>query len=148
MDGVVGTLSIYFDDGEGELEVVTLVSATLQRQTEMVKAHDPGATGWAYSVPDEQSWRVGGAYIEVLDTEFGQRSIWLVRLDAAWTSKTPLACRFQSPLGEEYEGEGFLDTFQLGEAYDAGYRGVFGIEGRSVLTPVVEGEGEGEGEGE
>lgn len=137
--GILGTLFLYLDDGEGSQHIASLLAATLSAQTEMLKALHPEAFGWDYFIPGMQSWRADASAMQLVDTVTIQRETYLYKLEQFALAKTPLAVVFESPTGAQYISQAYIDNFQLGGGFEEGYRGSFGLTGITELELIEPG---------
>ena len=131
--GLIGTLSLSLDDGNGGQLVAAFLSVTLSVSTKMRQAYSPKY------VPGTQAWRADGSVLQVVDSTTLVRETYLALIENACINKTQLDVVFASPTGAEYTSEGYIDTFQLGGAHEEGFAGSFGVQGISALV-LEEGE--------
>lgn len=134
--GIIGTIDILIDSGEGDESTASLLSAQLIFTTEMKSALHPESYGWEYFIPGDQNWRAEGSVLQLVDSASLIREQYLYLLEFHSLNKTLLSFTFQSPFGAKYYGQGHIDTFQLGGAYEDGFKGSFTIQGATALTKI------------
>ena len=131
---VIGTISIYVNDGEGQQDILSILNATLTYEREMRPALHPDTYGWEYFIPGNSDWRAEGSVLQLIDTVSLDREAYLQKIEQFCLNKTQLDIIFSAPTGTVYSGEGYIDSFQLGGAHEEGYAGSFSIQGTGDLS--------------
>lgn len=134
MSAIVGTLSFLVTNGEDQQNIASLTSCRLQFQTEMLPALNPESYGAEYFIPGNQDWRGESTALQLVDATTGEREEYLQLLEQYFFNKTLLDLEFVNPAGVSYEGQGYIDTFQLGAGESEGYSGTFGVQGVTSLA--------------
>lgn len=131
--GTVGTLTIYFSDGESLQEVASLLSARLSSQTEMKQALHPELYGWDYFIPGTKTWRAESTVLQLVDADSSLRKKYLYDLEYAYLNDTLLNFVFEGPSGAQYTSQGYLSGWEIGGGFEDGYQGSFSVQGVTVL---------------
>lgn len=134
--GIIGTLFLYFDDGDGPYHVASLLSAILSVQTEMKPALHPEAYGWTFFIAGQQGWQLDGEVLQLVDVTTLQREEYLYKIEQLALAKTPINVVFESPTGAQYSSRAYIDQFEIGNGFEDGFRGGFGMVGIDELVLV------------
>lgn len=133
-NGIVGTLFIYMNDGVNQHHIASLLSCALSVETEMKPSLHPDLYGWKHFTPGMQSWNAEGEVMQLVDSTTIQREDYLYKIEKYALEKTVLDFVFESPTGAQYVSEGYINNFQIGNAYEEGYKGAFGVQGITELV--------------
>lgn len=126
---LIGTISIYLNDGEGNKHVASLLSATLSFQIDMRAALSPKY------IPGKQNWGASASLLQMVDESMDQED-YLALIESAALNKTELDVLFLSPTGAEYSSSAYIATFDVGGSHEDALAGSFALQGIEALTRI------------